>query len=156
MPTFYQEVFVSFNKCKKEIPCSQMSSDNFLQQLLWNNRYICYKGKSLCYTKWIKSGILYVKDMFDENGNFRSLEYLSTILTCKTNWLCEYHTLFYAFRKFVRKFDFSNAKYIYNIKKIHVFMFHNWFHSKTNKKCKFFYENLLKKKFTKPIYQIVV
>ena len=93
MPTFYQEVFLSFNKCKKEIPYSQISSDNFLQQPLWNNRYICYKGKSLCYTKWIKSGILYVKDMFDENGNFRTLEYLSTILTCKANWLCEYHFL---------------------------------------------------------------
>ena len=101
MPTFYQELFVSFNKCKKEIPCSQISSDNFLQQPLWNNRYICYKGKSLCYTKWIKSGILYVKDMFDENGNFRTLEYLSIILTCKANWLCEYHTLLNIFRKFV-------------------------------------------------------
>ena len=26
MPTFYQEVSVSFDKCKKEIPCSQISS----------------------------------------------------------------------------------------------------------------------------------
>ena len=86
MPIFYQEVFVSFNKCKKEMPCDQISSDNFLQQPLWNNRYICYKGKSLCYITWIKSGVLYVKDMFDENGNFRTLEYMSTILTCKANW----------------------------------------------------------------------
>ena len=155
MPTFYQEMFVSFNKCKKEIPCSQISSDNFLQQPLWNNRYICYKGKSLCYTKWIKKGILYVKDIFDENGNFRTLEYLSTMLTCKANWLCEYHTLFNIFRKFVRKFDFSNAKYI-NIKMIHAFLFHNAFHPINNQKCKFFYENLLKKKFQKPIYQSVL
>ena len=91
------------DKCKKKIPCDQISSDNFLQQPLWNNRYICYKGKSLCYITWIKSGILYVKDMFDENGNFRTLEYISTVLTCKANWLCEYHTLFNIFRKLIRK-----------------------------------------------------
>ena len=77
MPIFYQEVFAIFKKSKKEIPCYQISSDNFLQPL-WNNRYICYKGKSLCYTNWIKSGIVYVKDMFDENGNFRTLDHLST------------------------------------------------------------------------------
>ena len=80
--------------------------------------------------------------MFDENGNFRTLDYLSTILTCKANLLSEYHTLFKIFRKVVRKFDFSNAKYI-NIKKIHAFLFHNWFHSINNQKCKFFYEKLL-------------
>ena len=32
----------------------------------------------MCYITWIKSRILYVKDMFDENGNFRILEYIHT------------------------------------------------------------------------------
>ena len=98
---------------------------------------------------------LYVKDMFDENGNFRTLEYISTILICKANWICEYHTLFNIFRKLIRKFDFSNAKYV-NIRKIHAFLFHNGFYSINKQKCKFFYENLLRKTFQKPIYQSIL
>ena len=70
--------------------------------------------------------------------------YISTILTCKANRLCEYYTLFNMFRKLIRKFECSNAKYV-NIRKIHAFLFHNGFYSINKQKCKFFYEHLLRK-----------
>ena len=46
LPSFYQEVFVCFNACKKNMEYSQISSDSFLQQTIWCNKYVRYKGKT--------------------------------------------------------------------------------------------------------------
>ena len=88
MPLFYQEVFSCFNQCKKGKSVQNMSSCDLMQQPIWNNKQICFKGKTIAFTNWIKSGILYVKDLFDENGNFIDLAYLSNVLYNKNNWLC--------------------------------------------------------------------
>ena len=47
LPSFYQEVFVCFNACKKNMEYSHISSDSFLQQTIWCNKYVRYKGKAL-------------------------------------------------------------------------------------------------------------
>ena len=68
VPQFYKEVFTCFNKCKKLIPIDKLTVDSFFQQPLWNNKYFIYKGKTVCFTRWIKSNILYAKDIFNENS----------------------------------------------------------------------------------------
>jgi hypothetical protein len=60
-----------------------------LSPLPWNYLFK-YDSKPLCFENWIKSGILYTKDMFDNNRNFYSIEHFYNILERKNNILCEY------------------------------------------------------------------
>ena len=47
LPTFYQQVFISFNECKRYPNITAMSTETFLSQPLWNNRLFVHKGKTL-------------------------------------------------------------------------------------------------------------
>ena len=38
----------------------------------------------------MKSGIIYIKHLFNENGRLKTLNEFSTIIQNKSNWLCEY------------------------------------------------------------------
>lgn len=44
----------------------------------------------ICFDEWIKSGILYVKDIFKENGKLKSIRDIFDRLNKKSNWICEY------------------------------------------------------------------
>ena len=57
---------------------------------MWNNDLFKYDGKTIFFKRWSQSNILYVKDLFDHDGNFLTLQQLSTILNDKSKWLCEY------------------------------------------------------------------
>ena len=69
------------------------------------------KGKSLFYENWIKSGLLYVKDFLDEEGNIDDLRSFDKILKNKSNWLCEYKAISSKLKPFVKKKDYPNIKY---------------------------------------------
>ena len=155
MPLFYQEVFSCFNQCKKGKSVQNMSSCDLMQQPIWNNKQICFKGKTIEFTNWIKSGILYVKDLFDENGNFIDLAYLSNVLHNKNNWLCEYKCIKSIFRKLGKHFHFENAKFV-NIRQTHHYYFMNGLHNVMGQRCNFYYNILLMKKFRRPCYQTIV
>ena len=99
-----------------------------MQQPIWNNKQICFKGKTIEFTNWIKSGILYVKDLFDENGNFIDLDYLSNVLYNKNNWLCEYKCIKSIFRKFGNHLHFENAKFV-NIRQTYHYYIMNGLHN---------------------------
>lgn len=60
-----------------------MSNVTLAQQPLWNNEIFVYKGKTLVFPRWIKSGILYVKDLFKRDGQMKTLNELSDTLTEK-------------------------------------------------------------------------
>ena len=44
---------------------------NFIQQPLWNNEIFEYQEKSISFKNWIDSNILYVKDLFNYDGEFK-------------------------------------------------------------------------------------
>lgn len=48
-----------------------MRNVTFIQQLLLNNELFKYKGKMLCFLRWIhvRSGLLYVNDLVKKEGN---------------------------------------------------------------------------------------
>jgi len=77
---------------------------------------------------------------------------LSTIIKRKSNWLCEYKTLLSVIKPLCKKYDFTNVKYL-NIKNERKFHFATGVSCLNNKKCQFFYKNLIHKKFVKPCYQ---
>ena len=103
LPLFYQQIFVSFNECKS-FQTNVIATENFLSQPLWNNRFIMYKGKTLCFMDWIKSGLRYVKDVVDENG-LKPPEWFLFHLVKKRNWLCEYNIMKSCLRRLCMKYE---------------------------------------------------
>lgn len=95
-----------------------------------------------CFLRWIKSGVLYVKDLFKKDGKMKTLNELSDILLKKCNWLREYNI----FRNVIIQqcviFDMTCSQYTTsNVEKSYTF--HLWWNTITDKICKFFFENLL-------------
>ena len=68
IPLFYIQILGAFNECKKTQTLDKITSSKLLQQPLWNNSLLLYKGQSLFFKTWINSGILYLKDMIWEDG----------------------------------------------------------------------------------------
>ena len=70
IPCFYRECLQSWT--------SLMVWDNetfkgVLEQPIWNNKFICISNNSVYHPKLIRMGLLTIKDMLSESGNF--LEY---------------------------------------------------------------------------------
>ena len=145
----------SFNEAKTVLPFNQLNDDLFLQQTIWNNLYFKVKGKPLLFRNWLKSGIKYVKDLYDDDGNFHDIAYFSNIIVNKSNWLCEYKVLKNIFGPLSTRFDCSKGKYI-NIIHRNCFLFSNKYENIHDRKNMFFYDFLLKKKFEKPCFQTIL
>ena len=91
---FYQEILCSFNECKAN-PVKMFQ----------------YKGNTLLFKNWVTCGVLHVKNLLNENGNFKALEEYRNIEN-KSNWLCEYKVLSTVFKILCRKYDFSNSDFV--------------------------------------------
>ena len=151
-PAFYREIFMFFNMCKATSNLTNISLCNFLRQPLWCNKLITYKGKSLLFENWSRSGLRYVSDIVDQN-NLKPLEWFYGTLRVKNNILCEYKIMLHIFKHVMKVFSFQDIVY-QNVKMTSKFDF-------IARKCvdiseitsKFLYEMFVQKKFHIPIYQ---
>ena len=151
LPLFYREIISCFNESKSELDYEKISSQNLLLQPIWNNSKLLYKGNPIFFDNWVKSGILYIADLFDRNGCFKPLDEFM-IIKDKSNWLCEYKILLLA-TKSIRKINFSkNASHSNKPNATH-FYFPLGYSNIHEKPSKFFYLNLVEKKFCKPSFQ---
>lgn len=100
LPIFYCEVFSTFYLCKKEKKYCNLKRDEILTEFIWCNSLFKYKGQTICFVNWIKDGILYVKDIFDENGEIYDISYFMNLLRKRNNILCEYVMLKQAMKNF--------------------------------------------------------
>ena len=142
IPMFYIEMLSAFNECK--LSTANLNSDQFLSQPIWNNKMFKFKGKSLYFKNWIKSGFLYVKDLFID-GEFKDISVFRDSLTHKHNYILKN-----VFNAYVQKYDVSKSQYI-NVQRYKYDLFYgNVYDYVQGKKCKFFYNLLLSKKFVKP------
>lgn len=133
IPYFYREIITYFNEAKGNSTTLQFS------QNIWKNKRFTYKNETLCFTNWMKSGVLKVDDLFNEIG-FKDITDFSN-LTNKHNWLCEYKILRNVFNKISHKTE-------YHIEKENVFLFKNGkIESIIGKSCKFFYDIFVDDKF---------
>ena len=85
IPLFYREIIISYNKCKKHLPLKNCSTYNILTQPLWGNINFMMKDKCFYFPEWIEDGILYVKDLINENGQYKSDEELYNMISNKRN-----------------------------------------------------------------------
>ena len=89
---FYKEMIDFWQELKPEPnPCDQ---------ILWNNKHVTINGKSLFYKSWYENGMVYVKDIVNEEGkillciqlnakfnlNINALDYTSIINAIPNTW----------------------------------------------------------------------
>ena len=64
---------------------------------------------------WVKSGFMYVKDLFNDDGTFVNEQYVFQKLSCKTNWINEFVIVKKCICKLAKKFDSKCCKYVNKI-----------------------------------------
>ena len=73
MPFFYQEILSAFNLCRKQKQTQSLKKDEILSEFIWCYSLFKFKANTLCFENWLKVGVLYVRDLFDQNGNMYDL-----------------------------------------------------------------------------------
>ena len=89
-----------------------MNTIGFLSQQIWYNKLFTYNYQCLDFPNWLDANILYVKDLYDENGMFVTEKYIIDFLKNKTNWICEYKVMKKVFKDYNDLFECVRAKYI--------------------------------------------
>ena len=59
------------------------------KQLIWGNKFIMFKNKSLMFDNWINSDLIYINDILNENGEI-SQNLILDKLKYKNNWISEF------------------------------------------------------------------
>ena len=66
-----KEVVSCLNISKQKITLDTCTTELFLHQTVWSNRNITHKGKSFCFSNWVKRGTIYIKHLFNENRRLK-------------------------------------------------------------------------------------
>ena len=88
LPEFYFELTKTWIKYKNTNDNIPVNFRNIRQEVIWGNKYITLKGKSLLFTNWINSNLIYINDIIDEKGNI-SENYILQKLKFKHIWMIE-------------------------------------------------------------------
>ena len=88
IPTFYKDVLRYFFELNNlHVTPKPQTFYDIRTQIIWGNRFIKYKGKCLVFNSWINSGLLFINDVIDDNGEIK--ETVLNKLVVKTNWISE-------------------------------------------------------------------
>ena len=145
IPTFYREVFLSFNACKTNKEMHLLNDSEYLSSPIMGNDLIRNKGKSIFLVNWLKSNIKYVKDLYDEAGNFISEVQLLNRLHNKSNWIVEYAIVKRAVKKYSEMFKTEMAHFV-NIKNVSHLVYNNRFHDIMTFKSRDYYNIMIEKR----------
>jgi hypothetical protein len=102
----------SFNECK-----STKQPRNLLADNLWLNNFIKHKGQPILLKSWARSGILFVKEMFTNDG-IKDINNIKENIESKRNYICEYMIMKNVMKKLGINYD--NAQNT-NIQKPHFY-----------------------------------
>jgi hypothetical protein len=87
--SFYSELIKTWIICN--IKKSIKEPKQYFQvrkQIIWGNKFSKYKRKSLMLENWINSGIIFINDIIDGQGNISEVVILQNRI-CKQNWMPE-------------------------------------------------------------------
>ena len=124
LPSFYQELWLAFYAYKSAKPVRLMSDYDFLSQVVWGNPIFKFQNKCIHFENWIKGGIIYVKDLFDIQGNFHNEGFILSKIPSKRDWIREYTTVKRVLKPYLALFNTSLANFV-NIKKTNDILFYN-------------------------------
>ena len=155
-PEFYQNVIYAYNECRFFKKATLMNPYDFLSQTIWHNEFLMWKSNALDFKNWIDAGIVFVCDLFHDNGTFLSGEDVYRKLRVKTNWIAQYTTVKKVIvPKLVESgIDSSYARHI-NTNNIKVDMLNTekGLIPLCGKKSKFFYDIIIRKHVETPTAQ---
>ena len=90
-PKFY------YNLVKIWFDTKRVSDGNDFSELqhnvIWNNNIVSLNNKTLFYRDWIDCGIIFVRDLFDDNGYFYPLQHWMNVIKRKGGILLQYFAL---------------------------------------------------------------
>ena len=92
LPQFYKEVITSWHECGGGKKAPQSAAD-IRKEIIWGNKYIQSKGKTLFFRHWKNSNINFIDDLLDENGNFKTGKDILEKLKSTANWIAEYQKI---------------------------------------------------------------
>jgi len=92
IPLFYEQVITSWIQCGGCYSKDPKTFSEVRKQLIWGNKFICFRGKPLLYKHWMENGILYINDILDEEHTI-SPDSVYHKLSNKSNWLAEFYTV---------------------------------------------------------------
>ena len=148
LPLFYQEVLTAHNQCKVNIKLVMMSNYDLLTQPLWGNFHFKVNDECLYFSEWVKSNILYVKDLVNKDGCIKSDEELFKMIRNKRNLFKEIFMVKKYILQKIKTFNLSNANFV-KINPQHKILYRNKYYNIKFQKSKFYYKCLLLKIHTR-------
>ena len=142
--TFYKNVF-QFYFAAKDNP---MMNLGIFAELVWLNKLFKWKNSVIFYENWLKAGFAYVKDFYNENGEFITEKSVYEKLKNKRNWIHEYYVIRTVLQNSLKNIDKKYANYTL-IKNRNFIIVNGKHFNILGLKAKFFYEVLIKKKTTR-------
>ena len=143
LPYFYQEVLISFNKSRYIKPFERLNAHEIAQLPLWGSEYFKIRSKCMYIKHWLSNDILYVKDLFNEDGSVKNDAQLSDCIADKRNILAEVYCIKHYVLKRIRKIDMSIAPYV-KIKKLTYLLFNNTYCKIEGGKSNMYYKMLMR------------
>lgn len=71
IPTFYLEVVKSWHLCDGDEKAPQDAQDIW-KEIVWGNKVIQVRGKTLFFEHWKESNINFVDDLLNKDGKFKA------------------------------------------------------------------------------------
>jgi len=90
MPGYYEQIVKAWYCCKQKKQ-TDVNTRLIREQIIWSNNNIRYKGKTLWFSNWIESNILFVNDIFNNEGTFKDEVFNS--IKDRRNVIAELHML---------------------------------------------------------------
>jgi hypothetical protein len=88
IPEFYKECFVAYSCCNDMSINTPQTTEAFLDQCMWGNKNILFRGKILYFNEWVKADLVYLRDLPCINGVLNEIS-IYTKLNSKANFLAE-------------------------------------------------------------------
>ena len=84
LPQFYEEMITGWHLCGRGQKAPQSDLD-VRQELIWGNKYIQHKGKTLYFYHWSNCNINFIDDLLNKEGKFKTGAEICLQLKQKTN-----------------------------------------------------------------------
>ena len=92
IPDFYKEILQTWIKMGGGQTKTLSHFAEIRKQLIWGNKFIMFKNKSLMFDNWINSDLIYINDILNENREI-SQNLILDKLKYKNNWISEFISL---------------------------------------------------------------
>jgi hypothetical protein len=91
IPAFCKELLITWIICGGGVKVHYFFRE-IRKEIIWGNKYIIFKGKCLVKVNWIKSGIIFIKNILDEYDRISEYKIIAKLIN-KQNWISELNIL---------------------------------------------------------------